>query len=272
MQLTLAYSPCPNDTFIFDALVHQKVDTEGLQFRVQLLDIQELNALAASQPGPDVVKVSFFQYAQLLQRYQLLESGAALGRGCGPLVVARETMTRQQVADSNIAIPGWNTTAHLLLNHWCPEVRNKQVLPFHEIMPAVASGELDAGLIIHESRFTYPQYGLQQVVDLGAHWEETTSLPIPLGGIIARKDLGWEVIARVDRALARSIEYAFAHRADVMPYVRAHAQEMADEVMEQHIALYVNEYTHQLGPEGHLAVDFLIHYAQQQTAHQPKLS
>jgi 1,4-dihydroxy-6-naphthoate synthase len=263
MELTLAYSPCPNDTFIFDALVHHKVDTEGLRFRVQLLDIQELNALAASEPGPDVVKVSFFQYAQLLQRYQLLESGAALGRGCGPLVVAREALTRKQVSEAKIGIPGWNTTAHLLLNHWCPEVHHKQVLPFHAIMPAVASGELDAGLIIHESRFTYPQYGLQQVVDLGAHWEATTGLPIPLGGIIARKSLGPEVIAQVDRALARSIEYAFTHRADVMPYVRAHAQEMADEVMEQHIALYVNEFTRQLGVDGHRAVDFLLQYTHQ---------
>ncbi len=256
-KLSLAYSPCPNDTFLFEALVHGRIDTEGLAFEVHLADIKELNTLARTG-AVDVCKVSYFAYHFLQQDYALLEGGSALGRGCGPLIVSKHPLTKTDLTTAAIAIPGLDTTAHLLLHYYAPEAVNRHVLLFHEIMPAVARGEVDAGVIIHESRFVYPQHGLQLVQDLGAYWEQQTGLPIPLGGIVAKKTLGTETIEKLNRVLRRSVEYVFAHRETVMPYVRAHAQEMEEAVMLAHIGLYVNDYSIALGAEGHRAVAYLL--------------
>lgn len=260
--MRLAISPCPNDTFLFAAALHNWVDTEGLNLDVHYADIDELNSLARNG-SVDVVKISYFTYAMVRQQYQLLDSGSALGRGVGPLVVSRHPMTREQLTQSKIAIPGWGTTAHLLLQFYAPElpVENRNVRLFHDIMPAVAAGQYDAGLIIHESRFTYPQHGLHLVQDLGTYWEQQTGLPIPLGGIVAKHDLGEDVHGRLNRVIRRSAEYAFANEAQVMPYVRQHAQEMDEAVMRQHIELYVNQYSISLGDEGHAAINRLMETA-----------
>ena len=257
MHLDFAYSPCPNDTYAFAAAVHGWVDTEGLHLSPHLADILELNRLARTG-SPAVCKVSFFAYHFLRPRYRLLQSGAALGWGVGPLLAANRPLGPEDLPQARIAIPGRDTTAHLLLHHYAPQAQRREVRLFHEIMPAVASGEFDAGVIIHESRFTYPQYGLHLVQDLGAHWEATTGTAIPLGGIVARGDLGADVHARLERTLRRSIEFAHAHPERVMPYVRAHAQEMDEAVMRQHIGLYVNAHSLDLGPEGNHAVEVLL--------------
>ena len=254
--LHLAISPCPNDTFLFDAWVHGRIDTEGLVPQVQLADIAELNALAR-QGTPDVVKLSFFTYHLVSEQYALLEAGAALGRGCGPLLVSRAPLAPEQLAQARIAIPGRDTTAHLLLEVYAPQAQQRVVYPFEQIMPAVARGEADAGVIIHESRFTYAAHGLHLVQDLGAHWEAVTGLPIPLGGIAARRSLGPERLAVLNRVMRRSAEYALARPEVAMPWVRTHAQEMDEAVMRAHIALYVNDYSVALGAEGHAAVQRL---------------
>lgn len=261
MTLSLAYSTCPNDTFIFEALVHGRVDTEGMSFDVQLADIKELNGLAR-MGAVQVCKVSYFAYALLQQQYALLDAGSALGRGCGPLLISKRRITPDELPQLRIGIPGADTTAHLLLHYYAPQATNRMVLRFDEIMPAILRGELDAGVIIHESRFVYPQLGLQLVADLGAHWEQQTGAPIPLGGIVAQHCLGAEVVGKLNRSLRRSIEYAIANPQVVMPYVRQHAQEMNDMVMGAHIELYVNDYSVQLGTDGQQAVNKLLHVAQ----------
>lgn len=255
--LSLGYSPCPNDTFVFDALVHGRVPADGLRFAERLEDVETLNLLARDA-ALDVTKASYGAIPFLLRDYVLLRSGGALGRGCGPLVVARQAMDPAALAGKRVAIPGRLTTAFLLLRLFVPAGVEPVELVYSEIMPAVARGEVDAGLIIHESRFTYPQHGLVKVADLGEWWEGTTGLPIPLGGILARRSLGEDVVRRVDAALRRSVEHAFAHPADSLPYVRAHAQEMDDEVTRQHIALYVNDFSVDLGEQGERAVEELF--------------
>lgn len=261
-SLTLAYSPCPNDTFIFTPWVEGHI--EGAPPVVERLeDIETLNR-AAMAGEPDVVKVSFHAYGHLRDRYCLLRSGGALGRGCGPLVVARSAFDRAALQDKTIAIPGRLTTAALLVRLFAPGLPdgNITVMPFHEILAAVRDGVVDAGLIIHESRFTYPRYGLTEVVDLGAWWERETSHAIPLGGIAMRRDLGADLIRRTERALAASVDYAHAHPEVVWPTVRRHAQEMDDEVMRQHIRLYVNDFTREYGPEGAAAIGYLLQTAE----------
>ncbi len=253
MKFSLAISPCPNDTFIFEPWLSGRIDAEGLEPDVRFADIAELNALARTA-AVDVVKLSFFTYHLVRSQYALLEAGAALGRGCGPLLVSRAPMTLEDLPQAVIAIPGRDTTAHLLLEVFAPAARQRRPYVFHEIMPAIARGEVEAGVIIHESRFTYPQYGLHLVQDLGAHWEALTGLPIPLGGIAAQHRLGPEVIARLNRVMHRSVAYALAHPEHPMPFVRAHAQELDEAVMRAHIHLYVNAYTRELGPEGHAAI------------------
>lgn len=260
MKLSLAISPCPNDTFLFEPLLARRIDTEGLEFDLQFADIAELNQLAR-HGATDVVKLSFFTYAMVREQYALLEAGSALGRGCGPLLVSREPLTRDDLARARIAIPGVDTTAHLLLQSYAPEAVRREVRVFHEIMPAVLSSEYDAGVIIHESRFTYAQLGLQLVEDLGSYWERTTGLPIPLGAIAAKRTLGSDVIASLNRVIRRSAEYALANPDVPMPFVRAHAQEMDEAVMRAHIALYVNEFSVDLGPEGHRVVATLLERA-----------
>ena len=265
MRLSLGFSPCPNDTFIFDALVHGAVEAGGLEFDVRMDDVETLNARVA-RGELDVSKVSYGAMPFMLDDYVLLRSGGALGRGCGPLVVARED---RDLAAVRIAIPGRLTTANLLLRLWNPELPEGIPLPYNEIMPAVERGEVDAGLIIHESRFTYAQHGLVRVVDLGEWWETDTGLPIPLGGIIARRALGAETIAQVERAIRDSTEYAFRHPDASRDYVRRHAQELDDAVTRQHIDLYVNRFSVDVGPEGERAVRTLFDRAQQAGVAQP---
>jgi 1,4-dihydroxy-6-naphthoate synthase len=251
--LSLGYSPCPNDTFIFHALVHGVVEAPGLRFAERLEDVETLNRLAAAGEL-DVTKISYGAAPALLRDYVLLRSGGALGRGCGPLIVAREGLSRDDLAGKRIAIPGRNTTANLLLRLFAPDAQPGIELVYSDIMPAVARGEVDAGLIIHESRFTYPQHGLARVVDLGEWWEQTTGLPIPLGGIMARRALGGDAIRAIDDAIRRSVEHAFAQPDASRDYVRAHAQEMDDAVTQQHITLYVNRFSVDVGEEGERAV------------------
>jgi 1,4-dihydroxy-6-naphthoate synthase len=255
VKLTLGFSPCPNDCFIFDALIHQRVDTEGLEFAVHLADVEALNT-AAFAAQTDVTKLSFHAFAHCSQSYVLLSAGSALGRGCGPLLISKRPIDFQEVAAGglHIAIPGSYTTANFLLGLACPRARNRTAMLFSEIEAAVVDGRCDAGLIIHENRFTYQSKGLRKIVDLGEFWEEQTGHPIPLGGIVIRRALPDEVKLRVNRVIRRSVEYAFANRAASLPYVRAHAQEMSEEVMYRHIDLYVNEFSIDLGDAGRRAV------------------
>jgi 1,4-dihydroxy-6-naphthoate synthase len=258
--LTLGYSPCPNDTFIFTAWVEGRIPGAP-PVRERLEDIETLNRLAR-EGALDVAKVSFHAFGHLRDRYRLLHAGGALGRGCGPLVVAREPIDPGALTGARIAIPGRLTTAALLLRLFAPEARDLVLLPFHEILAATRDGAVDAGVIIHESRFTYPRYGLRQIVDLGEWWEGETGHPIPLGGIVIRRDLGPALAHATDRALAASVAFAHAHRDAVWPAVRRHAQEMEDDVMRQHIALYVNRFTEDYGPEGEAAIRHLMETAE----------
>jgi 5,8-dihydroxy-2-naphthoate synthase len=260
--LTLAYSPCPNDTFIFTPWAEGRID--GAPAVVERYeDIDTLNRIALAGE-PDVVKVSFHAFGHLRDRYGLLRSGGALGRGCGPLVVARTPFDADGLTARTVAIPGRLTTAALLVRLFAPGLSdaNIVVLPFHEIMPAVCSGQVDAGVIIHESRFTYQRHGLTRIVDLGEWWERETGHAIPLGGIAIRRDLDAELIRRTERALTASVDYAHAHPADVWPTIRRHAQEMEDDVMRQHIALYVNDFTRDYGAEGEAAIRHLLETAE----------
>jgi 1,4-dihydroxy-6-naphthoate synthase len=257
MDLTLGFSPCPNDTFVFHALVEGIVSAPGVRFRERLEDVETLNRLAR-EGALDVTKVSYGALPYLLDEYVPLRSGGALGRGCGPLLVAREPLAPEALGGARVAIPGRFTTANLLLRLWRPEMPPGVEMVYSEILPAVAAGEVDAGLIIHESRFTYPAHGLVRVVDLGEWWEAETGAPIPLGGIVARRALGGPTIRAVEGAIRASVEHAFRHPADGAAYVRAHAQEMDDEVQRRHVALYVNEFSVDLGEEGERAVAELL--------------
>lgn len=262
MELTIGFSPCPNDTFIFDALIHQKVDTEGLQFRPHLADVEELNRLAFQGTLP-ITKLSYHALGHLIDRYALLESGSALGRNCGPLLIARTPLEASQLADAKVAIPGKYTTANFLFSLAYPQVVQKEELLFSEIEQVVVDGRADAGVIIHENRFTYQNKGLVKIRDLGEYWESTTGYPIPLGGIVVRRDLPRDIQHTIDRVLRRSVTYAQEHPEASRTYVRAHAQEMDEAVMYAHIDLYVNEFTRQLGIEGREAVLHLFKEAQQ---------
>lgn len=257
MRLTLGFSPCPNDTFIFHALVSGRVEVEGVRFRERLEDVETLNRLALDGEL-DVTKASYGAIPHLLEHYQLLRSGGALGRGCGPLLVVREGTAVTEVHRGPIAIPGRLTTANLLLRLWDPTLAEGTEMVYSEIMPAVARGEVVAGLIIHESRFTYPLHGLERLMDLGEWWEGETGLPIPLGGILARRALGEELVRGLEAAIRRSVEHAFANPHDSEAYVRAHAQEMDPEVARRHIELYVNPYSIDLAAEGEAAVHELL--------------
>jgi 1,4-dihydroxy-6-naphthoate synthase len=253
--LSLGYSPCPNDTFIFYALVHEKVDCEGLVFTTpELEDVETLN-LWALDKRLDITKLSCHAMGYVLNDYCVLSAGSALGRGCGPLLVSTGAIDLQSLKNAKIAIPGRYTTAALLLQMLLPGCNELVEMRFDEILEATAKGEVDAGVIIHESRFTYQEYNLICLQDLGQWWEDQTSLPIPLGSIVARRSLGAEVIGKIDRVLQRSVRYAFDHPGDCMTYIRAHSQEMAKEVVTQHIGLYVNDYSLDLGKEGFGAID-----------------
>jgi 1,4-dihydroxy-6-naphthoate synthase len=260
MRLSLGFSPCPNDTFIFDAMLHGRIDTEGLEFEVFMEDVEALNRRAFAG-GIDITKLSYHAFAHLTHRYALLHAGSALGNNCGPLLVAREPMTQAQINAAAIAIPGKMTTANLLFGLAYPDAKDKRETLFSEIEDAVLEGRVDAGLIIHENRFTYQQKGLVKLMDLGEYWETTTGLPIPLGGIVVRRDLPAGISQKINRVLRRSVEYAFAHPEEVMPFVRAHSQAMEDSVMQAHIRLYVTDYTVDLGEKGRDAVQQMFRIA-----------
>jgi 1,4-dihydroxy-6-naphthoate synthase len=260
LTLRLGYSPCPNDTFIFYALMHGRIPLSGFSISEELADVETLNRRALAGEL-DLTKISYHAFGHLRSDYALLRSGGALGRGCGPLVVARQATTLERLRGKLIAIPGELTTANLLLQLHGAGYERLQVLPFDRIVAAVASGSVDAGLIIHESRFTFAAQGLVEVEDLGAWWERLTGLPIPLGGILARRSLGCEVIEEVENAINASVRYAFAHPDEARSYIRAHAQELDDAVIDQHIALYVNHFSLDLGEEGLAAVHELLYRA-----------
>jgi 1,4-dihydroxy-6-naphthoate synthase len=256
--LSLGYSPCPNDTFIFHALVHGAVpDAPAGSFQPRLEDVETLNRLALAGEL-DVTKVSYGAVPHLLGEYVLLRSGGALGRGCGPLLVARPGCTLESLRGATVAIPGRLTTANLLLRLALPDLPAGTETLYSEIMPRVERGDVDAGLIIHESRFTYPDHELVALLDLGEWWERETRTAIPLGGIVARRSLGAERIREIEGQIRRSVELAFADPAAPLRYMRQHAQEMDDSVMRSHVELYVNSFSEELGPEGELAVRALL--------------
>jgi len=256
MRLTLGFSPCPNDTFIFDALVNGRVDTGDLLLEPVLADVQTLNEWAR-EGRLDVSKISYGVLPAISAAYAVLSAGGALGRGVGPLLVARPDAPFRPESMS-VAIPGRDTTAHLLFSLAFPGAARKEFLVFSEIERAVQAGRVDAGVIIHESRFTYAAKGLVKLLDLGEHWERLTRSPIPLGGIVARRTLGDALLSRLDRLVRRSVEQALASRPLVTDYVKRHAQEMDEAVMRQHIDLYVNEYSVDLGEAGRRAVEKLL--------------
>lgn len=255
--LSLGYSPCPNDTFLFYPLVKNRVDTGGLRFQERLEDVETLNQLAMENTL-DVCKVSWHAFAHLRDRYIMLRAGGAMGRGCGPLVVSRDPLGPTDLRRRKVAVPGRLTTASLILRLFDPSIAEIVYLPFQEIMNAVARGTVDAGVVIHESRFTYQSRGLRKVLDLGEWWEQRTGLPLPLGGIAARRSLGQKVLATVNDVLRAGVQYARRHSDESARYIRRHSQEMDDEVCAAHIDLYVNEFSLDPGSEGERAAATLL--------------
>lgn len=266
--LTIGYSPCPNDTFIFYALIHGKVTVPGITFREQLEDVETLNRMALEN-RLDLTKISYHALGHLREAYALLRSGGALGRGCGPLIVARPGTKLSDLKQGVIAIPGRLTTAYLLLRLFDPSLASVTVMAFDRIMDAVSKGEAAAGLIIHESRFTYPRYSLEKLLDLGAWWEEHSGLPIPLGGILGRRSLGRDLLLRIEAGIRESVQYAYAHPEEVMGYCGMHSQEMDPLVMKSHIDLYVNDFSLDLGQEGLAAVRRLFLEAEERGVFAP---
>lgn len=275
--LTIAYSPCPNDTFVFHAWAHGLIPGAP-RIEVTFADIDITNGLLGgassttteSGRGLDVMKISYAALPDALEEYELLPCGGALGRGCGPLVLTSgggaHAATARDLAGRSVAVPSLKSTAYLLFQRWIEqelpggvaELAEVRVLPFHEIMPAVRAGQVDAGLVIHEARFTYPDFGLRALADLGEWWEQETGAPIPLGAIVARRSLGRAALDQLAEVIRASVQHAFAHPEDSSEYVMAHAQEMDPEVAKAHIALYVNEFTVDLGPDGRAAIDRLL--------------
>jgi|SRR5579863_273087 len=257
MKLSLGFSPCPNDTFIFDALVNRKIDTGDFEFNVVLEDVQTLNRWAIEEKL-DVSKISYGVWPLLRKNYSLLDSGGALGRGVGPLLISKNNILLKDINQLTIAIPGEQTTANLLFTMAFPEAKRKKFMVFSQIESAVLDGAVDCGVIIHENRFTYMQKGLVKQMDLGEYWEQKTKSPIPLGGIVMRNSFSSEERAEVDRLIRDSVAFAEAYYPDLSEYVTQHAQEMQESVMRQHIDLYVNQFSLSLGEEGRRAVDVLM--------------
>ena len=261
-KLKLGFSPCPNDCFIFDAMIHGKIDTEGLSFEVIMADVEELNRKAFSGEI-DITKLSYASYVRLTDKYVLLNAGSALGYGVGPLVISKLQIPNSKLNSGNlkIAIPGKYTTANFLFSLAFPDATNKVEMKFSEIEEAVMTGKVDAGVIIHENRFTYEQKGLKKIIDLGEWWEKETGAAIPLGGIVMNRRFSKELIMKVDRVIRKSVEFAFADKKSSLNFVKANAQEMSEEVMYKHIDLYVNKYSVDLGEEGRRAVSTLFQRA-----------
>ncbi|MEI8279256.1 MAG: 1,4-dihydroxy-6-naphthoate synthase [Bacteroidota bacterium] len=260
MTFTIGFSPCPNDTFIFDAMVNGKIDTKGLSFNYVLDDVETLNRWA-EQGKLDITKLSYNAFLHTMQHYALLHSGSALGKGVGPLLIAKQPLDMAKVADYKIAIPGLQTTANLLLSLAYPQAKNKTEVLFSNIEASVLDGTYDAGLIIHESRFTYAQRGLSKLIDLGDWWESAVQAAIPLGGIVVKRSIDKTTAAAIDSIIKESVLYSWKHYPTLAPFVTEHAQEMEEAVMRKHIELYVNEYTTDLGTEGEKAVMTLYNEA-----------
>lgn len=267
MKLTLGFSPCPNDTFIFDALIHGKIDTEGLTFEVFFDDVETLNQ-KAMRGELDITKLSFHALAYVVNQYALLSAGSALGFGVGPLLICKKENAEQiksELEDENCqlktGIPGKYTTANFLLGIAYPQLKNKKEMVFSSIEDGLLKEEIDLGLIIHENRFTYQDKGLAQIIDLGNYWEQLTNCAIPLGGIVVNRNLPLQIQHKINRVLRKSVEYAFENPKSGLAFIRQHAQEMDETVMYKHIELYVNQYSIDLGEEGKKAIDTLFEMA-----------
>ena len=254
--ITVGFSPCPNDTFIFNGLVNGPVRLAGCDIREQLHDVETLNQMAFEEEL-DVTKLSFYAWLMVKDRYRLLNSGGALGFGCGPVVISRKPLARSDMVRCRIVLPGQWTTAHLLFRLWAPEAEHRSFVPYDRIFQTVSSGQADCGVLIHESRFTFAQQGFNRVVDLGAWWEETSGGPIPLGCIAAHKRIGTDLAGQMDSAIQKSIQSAQAQPLTALPYIRTHAQEMTAEVLDAHIQTFVNEFSLDLGDTGRSAVEAL---------------
>jgi 1,4-dihydroxy-6-naphthoate synthase len=265
MKLSLGFSPCPNDTFIFDALVNRKIDTGDFEFDVILEDVQTLNRWALEKKL-DVSKISYGVWPLLQKNYSLLDAGGALGKGVGPLLISKNNILLKDINQLRIAIPGEQTTAHLLFSMAFPRAKRKKFMVFSQIEAAVLKGEVDCGVIIHENRFTYMQKGLVKQMDLGEYWEQKTNAPVPLGGIVMRNEFKKAEREEVDRLIRDSVAYAEAYYPDLSDYVTQHSQEMQESVMRQHIDLYVNQFSLSLGEEGRKAVDVLLKIYEQMNA------
>ena len=258
MKLTFGFSPCPNDTFIFDALVNKKIDTEGFEFETSLADVETLNQWAL-EGKLDITKLSFPAFFKSLEHYTLLNAGSALGKGVGPLLItdSQTELTDDEINQASIALPGANTTANLLFTLAYPQATDKTFMLFSAIEEALVNKETDLGVIIHENRFTYQQKGLKKVRDLGRYWEQRMELPLPLGGIAINQSIKRSVALKVNELIRKSLEFAFTNYPLITDYVKQHSQEMSEEVMRQHINLYVNNYSLDLGDEGKLAIESL---------------
>lgn len=258
MKIKIGFSPCPNDTFIFDALINKKIETGDLEFEAVLEDVQTLNEWAM-KGKLDVTKISYGVLPLVIKEHMLLDSGGALGKGVGPLLISKVPVNEMTTVDTmRIAIPGKHTTAHMLFSLAFPNARNKQFMIFSGIEDSILNGEVDAGVIIHENRFTYQQKGLIKLMDLGEFWESKTGLPIPLGGIVVKRDLDTDVSFQINERIRQSIEYAFQKYPVIPEYVKLHSQEMSESVMRQHIDLYVNNYSIDLGKDGRKAVEAFL--------------
>ena len=257
MNFTLGFSPCPNDTFIFDALVNKKIDTGDFNFTVRLEDVETLNGLAKKE-ALDFTKISYGVLPLVAENYKVLNSGSALGKGVGPLLISKKPVDFEEVENYTIAIPGENTTAHLLFSLAFPNAKNKVFKRYDEIEDAVLNSDKILGVIIHENRFTYMNKGLHKIVDLGNYWEEKTSLPIPLGGIVGKRSIEPGILNDVDSLIKKSIEYSFANYPFISGYIKKHSQEMEEEVMKKHIDLYVNNFSLDLGADGQNAIKQLM--------------
>jgi 1,4-dihydroxy-6-naphthoate synthase len=266
MKLSLGFSPCPNDTFIFDALVNKKIDTHGLEFDVIMEDIQTLNEWS-SETKLDITKLSFPAFFRNNDKYEMLNSGAALGKGVGPLLIAKRMVNVPDVANSSIAIPGEHTTANFLLSFAFPMAKNKTPILFSSVEDAVLMEKFDLGVIIHENRFTYQQKGLIKICDLGEVWEEKQKAPIPLACIACKTNLDVEIRNQIDKLIRKSVEYAFSYYPEITAYTKDHAQAMDENVMRQHIELYVNNYSLDLGQDGKNAIDQLRNVYKSMNSH-----
>lgn len=258
-KLSIGFSPCPNDTFIFDALIHGKIDTEGLEFEVFMADVEELNQ-KAFLGELDITKLSYHAFLHILEEYIMMDSGSALGNNCGPLLIKNSGSENPSV-NNLIAIPGKYTTANFLLNYAFPELQNIKLVLFSEIESAIKNGEVSGGLIIHENRFTYADRGFDKVKDLGEHWEQQTGMPIPLGGIAIKRNLDKSLQEKVQRLIRKSIEFAFDNPSESLAFVKQNAQEMDAEIMQKHINLYVNEYSLSLGEKGKAAIEYMYKFS-----------